>query len=177
MKLIFIMPLITQIDFLNPLFSLNPIIMGVVILISGAGSLLVYGMMIRKVQSLAKPSFIIGDFILLPLIGVAMNYFYQGVDTPTKFVNSYWWLLLTGLIALLLGIISIIRFDLLKPLFIPHLVFVFLMTYAVITFLTKGFWQLVSVDGNTTLWLVYLFVLTGSILVKLLGIVYPKTFV
>ena len=170
------MPVMTQNDFLNFLFSLHPLAMGLIVLIFGAGSLVLYGIYVGELQSLLKPSFLIGDFILLPLIGIAINYFYQNVGTPAKFVNNHWLLLFTALIALLLVIISAIRFSLYKPVFLPHIIFVLFINYIVLTFLLKGIFQLWSKGGDTTLWIIYIFVLIASVSVKILGVVYPKTF-
>lgn len=132
----------------------------------GVGSLFLVASKTGSVKTvlLKKPSITVGDFFILPIIsGIIGNYYWQtGINNI--FAGFQGWLILT--ISILLTIISAIRFQLLHPLWLPHLLFYTFMAFTIISFLSKF-------DLTTLSWW---FVLTGTVVHQSLGILFPKKF-
>lgn len=161
------MPAITQNDFLNPLFSLNPVLVALIIWIAGWGSLFLFALRTNSLSSFLKhPGFMFGDFLMLPLAGFLITLFYQQITTPVSSVTSKNWTYITAIIALFLTALSAYR-----TLFVwktapadiflaPHLIFYFLFLYALINFLSKGLLQLLP-NSTSFLWILYLGVIVA----------------
>lgn len=132
----------------------------------GTGSLFLVAVKTKSVKTvfLKKPSIIMGDFFILPVVaGIIGNYYWQtGINN--LFAGFQGWLILT--ISILLTIISAIRFQLLHPLWLPHLLFYTFMAFTIISFLSKF-------ELTTLSWW---FVLTGAVVHQFLGILFPKKF-
>lgn len=167
-------------DFLEPLLSLSPAIVFAVILIWGFGSILLVAVRTKSVRNrlIRNPGFMIGDLLLIPASGGLIAFFYQDLEKPLPETVSVIWT--WG--ALILGIIISTslgkKFDLLKKeylwLWAPHGLFHIFFTYVTVTFITKGFWQLLRGESSLILALTW-FVVVFMILAHLrLGAVFPK---
>jgi len=167
----------TQNDFLNPVFTLNPVLVAMLAWFWGFGSLVLVAVRTNAVSSalLRHPGFMIGDFFLIPLACLLMTYFYQTVDHPIPLVTSPKWNYV-AVLALVLASISAIRFDLVSLWWIPHLAFYWFMAYALITFLGKGLLQLVLAGEKSFPWLIWFGVLMAISIHEVLGVIFgPKS--
>ena len=131
----------------------------------GVSSLFLVAIRTNSVKTilLKKPSIIIGDFFILPTIAGIIATHYQQVSIGNLFLDVSVWLIL--IISLLLAIFSAMRFGLLHPLWIPHLLFYWFMAFIILIFLS-------TFEISPSWWLV----LTGIIIHQLLGILFPKKF-
>lgn len=177
------MPAMIQNDFLNPLFSMNPFIVAIIIWFTGWGSLFLIARKTNSITTnlLKHPGFMIGDFLLLPLAGFLITYFYQSVSNPTDSVMSVkftYFALIFGfvyVVASTLGSIFVTN-NLHGIWSIPHGIFIWLMAYILSGFISRGFFQLIHVN-NTTLWIIWIAVLfIGIVHVSFPLIFGPKTF-
>lgn len=168
----------TQNDFLGPLFSLSPFIVTLITWVWGFGSLLLYGYKTRSIKSVVfkSPGIMIGDFFIVPGISFLITYFYQTVENPLPATASYWWPLAVGLIALVMAIVSAVRFNHVNLWFLPHSLFYWFVAHILLTFLSKGFYQLVFGREDPTLWLVLSLVLVGTLTHVSLGVIWRKEF-
>jgi len=168
----------TQNDFLGPLFNLPPFVVAAVTFFWGFGSLVLYGFKTKSVKSvvLKSPGMMIGDFFIIPGITFLVTYFYQTVKNPLPATASSWWPLATALIALLMAIVSGIRFKLVNRWILPHGLFYWFMVYILLTFFSKGLYQLVFGEGTKALWFVWGLVLVGILTHLALGVIKPKKF-
>src|SRR3990172_4644588 len=132
----------------------------------GVGSLFLVAIKTNSVKTilLRKPSILIGDFFILPIVaGIIANY-YQQNNISYLFAGFQSWLVLT--IAIILTIISAAKSQLLHPLWIPHLLFYAFMAFIILSFLSN--FQLTTFSW----WLVFVGIITH----QLLGILFPKKF-
>ena len=132
----------------------------------GVGSLFLVAIKTNSVKTilLRKPSILIGDFFILPIVaGIIANY-YQQNNISYLFAGFQSWLVLT--IAIILTIISAAKSELLHPLWIPHLLFYAFMAFIILSFLSN--FQLTTFSW----WLVFVGIITH----QLLGILFPKKF-
>lgn len=168
----------TQGDFLKPFFDLSPLLVTLIIWFWGFGSLVFYGIKTKAVRSvvLRTPGIIIGDFFIIPTLGFLVTYFYQTIENPLAATSSPYWSIATCLIAIILAVISAIRFKLINRWFSPHIVFYWFMTYILLTFLTKGFYQLISGDITSTLRIIWFLVLIGTLTHIIMGVIWSKKF-
>jgi hypothetical protein len=166
-----------QNDFLNPLFSLSPFVVALVILFWGFGTLALVAIRTKTVGSvlLANPAFI-GDLLLLPCAGFLIAYFYRAVVHPVDIVTSPIWNYGVGFLALLLAAISVVRSDMISIWGVPHLTFYCFFAYIAISFVCKGLLQLILGTNEKFLWLVWVGVLILTSTHVILGLVFPKVF-
>ena len=132
----------------------------------GVGSLFLVAIKTNSVKTilLRKPSILIGDFFILPIVaGIIANY-YQQNNISYLFAGFQSWLVLT--IAIILTIISAAKSQLLHPLWIPHLLFYAFMAFIILSFLSN--FQLTTFSW----WLVFVGIITH----QLLGMLFPKKF-
>jgi len=75
----------TQNDFFNSLFLLNPFFVAFLTWFWGFGSLVIYAIRTESVSTLLlkHPGIMIGDFFLIPFSMFLITYFYQRVVIPT----------------------------------------------------------------------------------------------
>ena len=148
----------TENDFLKPVFSLNPIVVALLIWFWGFGSLALIAIKTNSFGGvlLRHPGFIIGDFFLLPLAGLLIAYFYQHVSAPQRWVTSKVWIFGGAGAATILTVVSVVRNDLIYIWFVPHGTFYWFMAYVLITFFPRGLLQLVASKAERGLWPVWL---------------------
>lgn len=165
-------------DFLKPLFDLSPFLVAFLIWLWGFGSLVFYGIKTKAIRSviLKTPGIIIGDFFIIPTLGFLITYFYQAIENPLVVTSSSCWSAVTCLIAIILATISAIRFDLVNRWFFPHTVFYWFMAYILLTFLTKGLYQVIFGELALKLRIIWLFVLIGTLTHITMGVVWSKKF-
>lgn len=140
-----------------------------IIFIWGAGSLYLVAVKTDSVKSvfLKRPSIIIGDFFIIPLVGgYIINYFYSTGKALNE-VFSPMFLVVIGLVAIALAIISAVRFKTLGALYYPHGLFYAFISFLILLFLIGRF------DLKSYAWW---FVLVGISTHLLLGYLYPKKF-
>lgn len=169
----------TQNDFLHQLLILPPFIVYLVILISGFGSLLLVAMRTKVVRSalLKNPAFIIGDAFLLPAAGGLITFFYQTVSNPVPATTLEVWHLITLAISLAVTTGFGIKLKFFNRRYIwglPHGIFHLFFTYLFITFVSKGFLQLVYGESNITLWVIWISVILAILIHHILGTFWPK---
>ncbi len=167
----------TENDFLNPLFSLGPVAMALIVLFWGFGTLVLVAIQTKTVGSvlLANPAFI-GDLLLLPFAGFLIAYFYRAVVNPVGIVTSPIWCYTVGVLALLLAAISVVRSDMISIWGVPHLTFYCFFAYIAISFVCKGLLQLILGTNEKFLWLVWVGVLILISVHVILGLIFPKVF-
>lgn len=180
---IVIMPPITQNDFLDPLFSLNPFLVALIIWITGFGSLLLIAWRTNSITTilLKNLGFMIGDFIMLPLAGFLITLFYQQINSPVDFIISnnltYPILVVALIITVLSGYATLFVWKTL-PLdisVIPHGIFYFFMTYILLNFFIKGLLQLFS-SPTPFLWMLYIGVLFSIGMHLLVPMIYGRKY-
>ncbi|MBI2596383.1 hypothetical protein HYW46_06665 [Candidatus Daviesbacteria bacterium] len=166
----------TNNDFLNYLFNLQPTWVALLIFLWGVGSLLIVAAKTKTIKTVLfkNPGIVVGDFFLLPIAGGLITFFYQQVTNPVP-VNNPLWTLSIMFISLLLTIFSALRFKLLNILWLPHGLFYLFMSYIVLTFISKGLWQLIH-GGTPLLWLIWILVVFAVTTHQLLGILWSKKF-
>jgi len=177
------MSLMTQNDFLNPLFSLPPIVVALIIWFTGWGSLVLIAWRTNSVSTalLKHPGFMIGDFLLLPLAGFLITYFYQSVSNPVTSLASmkftYFAIIFAVLCTMLATLGSIFITKNYHGIWsVPHTIFIWFMVYILASFIPRGFFQLIHVP-STKLWIVGLLVLFFAISHLALPLIFgPKTF-
>lgn len=142
------MPLITQNDFLNPLFSLNPIIVALIVWFTGWGSLFLIAWKTNSISVvlLKHPGFMIGDFLLLPLAGFLITYFYQSVNSPMTFVTSMKFTYFAIIFAVICTMLSALRSIFITKNYhgiwsLPHITFIWFMVYILASFISTGFFS------------------------------------
>lgn len=166
-------------DFLYPLFSLPPFIVYLVVLIWGFGSILLLAIKTKAVKNilLKNPGFIVGDFFLLPAGGGLITFFYQSVSEPLLITTSHLWHLLSFAISLGITLGTGLRYKLIQTSYIiglPHGLFHLFFTYLFLTFISKGFWQLIFGESSITLWIVWAAAIVTVLFHLLLGTIWPK---
>lgn len=168
----------TQGDFLKPLFGLSPFLVALFIWLWGFGSLVIYGWRTKAIKNtvLRTPGIIIGDFFIIPALGFFIACFYQTIENPLVVTSSPCWSGVTCLIAMILTAISAIRFSLVNRWFFPHIVFYWFMAYILLTFLTKGLYQMIFGELASGLRIIWLLVLIGTLTHVTLGVVWSKKF-
>lgn len=168
----------TQNDFLGPLFNLPPFVVAAVTWVWGFGSLVLYGYKTRSIKSVVfkSPGIMIGDFFIIPGISFLITYFYQTAESPLLATTFPCWTITTALVALLMAIVSAVRFDHVNRWFSPHSLFYWFVAYILLTSLSKGFYQLVFGEGAPTLWLAWSLILIGTLTHVALGVIWRKEF-
>lgn len=177
------MPAITQNDFLNLLFSLNPFFVALIVWATGWGYLFLFALRTNSLDNFLKhPGFMVGDLIMLPIAGFLITLFYQQITNPVNSIVSKNWTYITIVIALILTVLSAYRTLFIwktVPLDIfitPHLVFYFLFSYILANFILRGMLQLISAS-TPLLWGMYIgVILVMSVHLTLPLIFGPKTF-
>ena len=172
------MALMTQNDFINPLFSLNPILVAVIIWLTGWGYLFLFALRTNSLDTfLRHPGFMIGDFLMLPLAGFLITFFYQQFTNPISLITSKNWTYIALVIGLSLAVLSAYRTLFVWKtapvdiLIIPHFFFYWFISYILINFFIKGLLQ--NLSSSTPLsWLIYI----GVILVVLVHLILPMIF-
>jgi len=167
----------TENDFLNPLFSLGPFIVAMVILFWGFGTLVLVAIKTKTVFSvlLANPAFI-GDFLLLPVAGFLITYFYRSVTSSIDIIILPVWSYGILTIAVILTVVSVTRNELFSIWWLPHQTFYCFFAYLSISFLIKGLLQLIIGAGSKPLWLIWTGVLILVTSSGVLGLIFPKVF-
>ena len=167
----------TQGDLLTPLLTSNPILLSLIIWLWGFGSLVLVGLKTKSIKSvvLKSPSIIIGDFFLLPTTSYFVVLGYQRVYEPHWLTTLPLWSAIMFVTALALAVFSRNRFGLTSIWWLPHTLFYWFMAYIVLTFLTKGFWQLTK-EASFDLFVIWLFVFLSVLIHQLLGVKWQKKF-
>lgn len=154
------MPVITQNDFLNPLFSLHPILVALIIWVAGWGYLFLMALRTGEISALLKhPGNMIGDFLMLPLAGFLITLFYQSVGNPANIITSAKWMYVSLTISVFLTIFIVLGGIFITKSkhtlwYVPHIVFSWVFAYIMINFLIKGVLQLLS-NSTLFLWSLY----------------------
>lgn len=178
------MPTITQHDFLNPLFSLHPLVVALVILLTGWGSLFLIAWKTKTINTvlLGHPSFLIGDFLLLPLAGFLITYFYQSISNPSALVTTTNWNYLSVIFAIAITIVlatySVITKSYNGVWSIPHTIFILFFVYILSNFLIRGLLTILPMP-TLSLGLIYVavvLVILAHIVIKLTKVFGPATF-
>jgi len=168
----------TQGDFLKLLFNQFPFLVALFIWLWGFGSLVIYGIKTKAIKSvvLRTPGIIIGDFFIIPALGFLITYFYQTIENPLVATLSPYWSMATCLIAMILAAMSAIRFNLVNRWFFPHIIFYWFMAYILLTFLSKGLYQMIFGEIASGLSIVWLLVLIGTLTHITMGVIWSKKF-
>lgn len=153
------MPLITQNDFLNPIFSLDPIAVALIIWSINWVTLYPIAWKTKNTILFRNP---VGYFIMLPLSGFFITYFYQSIIHPISSVMSieftYFAIgtsLLFTITATAYSLFVTKRYNGVYS--TPHTIAIFILSYILISFFSKGILQLVH-ETTASLYLPYLFV-------------------
>lgn len=170
------MPRMTQNDFLNPVLSLTPSLVAVIIWFAGWGSLFLIAWRTDSITSvlLKHPGFMVGDFVLLPLAGFLVAYFYQSADSVLDLMRSKKWDYFSIIFATLFTIVATSYSIFISKHYqgiwsIPHTIFIWFIIYILANFLSKGSYQLLY-KPNRYLWMIYIGVLIAisfHIIIKL----------
>ena len=147
-------------DFLRVLLELNPIAVAIIIWAWGWGSLLLVALRSHAVKILLRhPAIMFGDFILLPVAGGLIAWFYSNIGDASEITSSSGWAISASLLAVALTVMSERRVGHFSAWYVPHLSFYWFMSYIVLMLAGKGLTQMI-VDGgsvsNWTLWAVAL---------------------
>jgi len=152
-------------DSLLALFTLRPIVVAGVILVTGWGSLLLIAWGTDSITEvfLKNPGFMIGDFLLLPFAGFLIARFYRQSAKFRIPLISKRWTYVAVLLATFVTIIGTLYSTLISGSYhglwsVPHTLFIWVMTYMVASFLLNGFASLRS-RSKPSLWISYLGVL------------------
>lgn len=131
----------------------------VFILDVGTGSLVAIRTKSLKSVYLKKPSILLGDFVIIPLVGgYILNYFYA-TGQALNGLFSFAFLIIAGFVAVILAAISALRFKTLSIWYLPHSLFYAFMAFWLFLFLIGRFdltsisWWLVSAGIGTHLYL------------------------
>lgn len=170
-----------QNDFLYPLLALHPLLVALIVFISNFISLLIPAFVKKTVTThlFKNPAFLIGDFFLLPVTSGLIALFYQHILNPVAETMSVGWTTVTFVLSVVLSFVHALRYNVVGVRYIawlPHGVFFVLFGYLIITFISKGFWQLTKGDGSTVLWVVWALVVLAILVHELLGKIWPKSF-
>lgn len=159
------------------IFRLNPVLVAIIVWFWGFGSLVLVGIKTNSIKSvvLKSPSIMIGDFFLLPITAYFIALGYQRVNEPVWLTTLTLWSVITLAVAFALALLSRSRFGLTTVWWLPHITFYWFMAYIVLTFLTKGFWQL-NKGASFDLFVIWLFVFLSMLTHQLLGIKWQKKF-
>ena len=132
----------------------------------GSGSLLLVAIKTNSVKSvfLKKPSIIIGDFFILPIISVFIVGTFDGQLTGIISGQITFWAALFSFIA---TAISAFRNQLISLWWLPHLLFYWFFGFLFLSFLARKF------DLDSVVWWL---VLSGILTHQLLGVIFPKKF-
>ncbi len=164
------MPSMTQNDFLNFLFSLHPILVGLIIWAISWGSLLPIEFETNSSILFRNP---IGYFVLLPLTGILITYFYQSFGTAVKQITStkftYSMLALSALITGAITLYSILTNHYNGIWSIPHTLGISFTVYIITSFIFKGFLQLFHSSFQTRFLIIYIVTLVIVLIHILLG--------
>lgn len=138
---------ITQNDLLNKLVSFNPFVVGLLVWFTGWGSLFLIGWGTNNLDTLLSLKFMIGDFIMLPLAGGLITYFYQSVKKPSSLATSKNITYFASVFATSITVISTLYSLFISHHYqgvwsIPHTVFIWLMSYILVSFISRGFIQI-----------------------------------
>lgn len=147
----------TQNDFLHPLLSLPPIIVYLIVLTFGFGSLFFVAIRTKLVRNalIKNPAFMIGDVFLLHAAGGLITFFYQQVVHPIPMTTHPIWTTTTLLISLFITLAFGVKFKFLNKRimwWLPHGILHWLFTYLFLTFVTKGLFQLLYGESSIILW-------------------------
>lgn len=143
------MSTITQYHALNPVFSFNPLLVSLIILIWGWGNLFILAVKTKTLKTfLVNPGFMIGDLIILPAVGFLVVYSFQQITVWEIIMRVKWFYLITiAAASLALSLFSGFRTFLKKtaplhPLILPHFFFYWFMAFILINFFFMGFLQI-----------------------------------
>lgn len=167
----------TERDFLFPLFSLHPIVVFFVTVLVGMGTLVIVPLKTKTFNTLVNsPSVLLGDFLFLPLATLLMAYFYQTMYSADLPLDSYFWTIVLAVTALCITLWLGRHFNLMNRWWLPHGIFHFLMTYAVLVFGVKGILYLVGNGAGLQRWVIW-----GSVVFLIgahhaIGKIFPKRF-
>ena len=134
----------------------------------GTGSLFLVAVKTGSLKTVffKKPSIILGDFLILPIIGGLIVNILVKRETALFDLSSVVFYL-SIVVGLLLAVFSAIRNQQLSYLWLPHILFYWLMAFFILYFL------IVSFDLTLIAWWI---VLIGVFVHQSLGIIYPKKF-
>lgn len=169
----------TQNDFLQPLFVLHPLIVVLTVLVFNFISLLVPAIVKKTVKShlFNNPAFLIGDFFLLPLSSGSIALFYQLVTNPVAETTNPMWTTSAFIISIIFSIMHGLWYNFFHLRYIAwvlHAVFFVLFGYLIITFISKGFWQLIKGESSPILLAVWVVAVFAVLIHELLGKIWPK---
>lgn len=167
----------TEHDFLFPLFSLHPIIVFAITVLVGMAILIIVPLKTKTFNTLAhSPSVLLGNFLFLPLTAMLIAYFYQTIFSTNFPLDSYFWTLVFAVISLCVTLWIGRRFNLLNRWWLPHGIFHFLVTYAVLVFGVKGFLYLVGEEASLQRWVIWASAIFLIAARHVLGTIFPKRF-
>jgi len=170
-------PLLSQNDFLNPIFSVNPLLLAVFVFLWGNGSLLIVAAKTKSIREVffRSPSILLGDFFILPGIIFVVAWHYQNVLISDPFSSAvYFFFLLFGFT---LAGISAVRFKQVNRWYAAHIIFYWIIAYIVTAFIFKFGYMYVTGAISLQSALIPLVVLPAILIHVLLGVLYPKRFV
>lgn len=158
-------------DFLVLFLNLNPFTAALLVLIVNFVSLIIPAIRLKSINKLFKnPAFVIGDFLILPLITFLIINFYKNFEGQYLFARfSLIVLAITALFTLYSGV----RFKLMRIHWVPHGIFHALFGYMTLVFVLRALLDIAytkSWGGVISLFMVL--ILVGFHIY--LGVIYPK---
>ena len=136
-------------DPLARLMSLHPLIVGLMFLVLGWGSLLLIAWRLKVITSvfLRSPAFMVGDLVLLPLATVLMASFYRSASIEMPRESGVGIPIASALIAAVsagaTAAFSIFLSETYHGLWsVPHTLFIGLFAYVFVSFLPRAFYEI-----------------------------------
>lgn len=105
---------------------------------------------------------------MLPLAGFLITLFYQSIESPVAIITSSKWIYISAVIATFTIILSVLCGIFIAKRnytfwYIPHVIFIWFITYIVSNFLINGVLQLLS-NSTLFLWAIYIGVIISMII-------------
>ena len=136
-------------DPLARLMSLHPLIVGLMFLVLGWGSLLLIAWRLEVITSvfLRSPAFMVGDLVLLPLATVLMASFYRSASIEIPRESGVGITIASALIAAIsagaTAAFSIFLSETYHGIWsVPHTLFIGLFAYVFVSFLPRAFYEI-----------------------------------
>ncbi len=161
---------------------LYPSIAALFILTTGWGNLLLFAIKTKTLRNfLRHPGFMIGDLVILPMVGFLVIFFYRLINSLHIFTLSYFTISI-ALVSLVLSLLNAyrslfvwktVKFNLLL---VPHFFFYWFMSYILISFFVIGLWEILF-NPNIFILSIYFTVAAGVVTHFILPMIFgPKKF-
>lgn len=167
----------TEKDFLYPLFSLHPIVVFAITLVFCIATLVIVPLKTKTFTLiLNSPSVLIGDVLLLPLTSLLIAYFYQTNYSKSYPLDSYFWTIILAIGSSCVTLWFSRHFNPVNRWWLPHGIFHFLTTYAIVVFTIKGLLLLIENGAGLQRWIIWSSVLILIAAHQTLETIFPKRF-